>query len=94
MHPEIKTYYEKFHGKKANLNESGFCYEIKVDDGGGCGTYVIAMKYMALKILAQRNPNQISHLSHLQDDDWVYPFAGHLNDEAKMLRLLNLRAFL
>jgi hypothetical protein len=91
MNSEIKAYFEGFHGSQATLNESGHFYEIRVE-GGGC--FVIAMKYVALKILALRSPNQIAHLSHLSDDAWVYPFNGHLNEEAKMVRLLNLRAFL
>jgi hypothetical protein len=91
MNPEIKAYFERFHGKEVTLNESGHFYQVQTDEGGA---FIIAMKYVALKILAQRSPDKISEISHLQDEDWVYPFNGHLNDETKMLRLLNLRAFL
>lgn len=92
MHPVIKEYWEKYHGREVTLNETGQFYEVKTDENG---CFIIAMKYLAVKIL-DSNGKVIreSSLPHLKDDDWVYPFAGHLNDEVRMLRLLNLRAFL
>lgn len=90
MHPVIKEYFEKFHGKEVTLNETGQFYEVQTN-GGGC--FVIAIQYRAIKVL-DRNGTFSSEIASLSDDDWVYPFNGHFNDEAKMLRLLNLRAFL
>jgi hypothetical protein len=93
INSEIKAYFEGFYGSQAALDESGYFYGIRAEgEEGGC--FVIAMKYMVLKILANYYPSGIAHLSHLPDDAWVYPFNGQLNEEAKMVRLLNLRAFL
>ena len=91
MHPAIKEYWEKYHGREVTLNKTGHFYEVKADNNG---CFIVAMKYEALKILDSNGQVLDSSLSLLKDDDWVYPFNGHLNDEAKMLRLLNLRAFL
>lgn len=87
INPEIKEFFETFHGKKAKLSESGFMYHLELDSGG---SVMVALKYGMVKLI----PSWKKDLPDLNDEDWVYPFNGKLNDEATMLKYLKLKAFL
>jgi|HubBroStandDraft_5_1064220.scaffolds.fasta_scaffold186095_2 hypothetical protein len=93
MHPEIKKYWEKFYeGEEVIINENGLLYEMRNNIGD---YFVIALKFSAFKTLGG-NPNEILRADHqeLQDDDWIYPFGKHFNDEAAALKMLKLKIFL
>lgn len=93
MNQEIKEYWEKFHGRKADVN-GHICWIKSSDDPNSAGGFIVAMKYSALKELNKSGRYNDTHLSHLKDDDWTYPFNEEINDEATMLRLIKLKAFL
>jgi hypothetical protein len=92
MHPDIKAHWEKFYGRKAY--SSGDIWWICADDNPlSSSGRMIAIKYSGLKILDKAG-KYTSFLSNPKPDDWVYPFLGGPRDEATMLRMLKLKAFL
>jgi hypothetical protein len=94
IHPEIQKFWEKSTGRL--VYGSGDMYWLDTNDDKGDlsnSSRMVAIKYSAIKTL-DRTGKFLSVLPVLQDDDWVYPFAGGPRDEATMLRLIKLKAFL